>query len=266
MKLLFAGLLMFSLSVVAQTELKIFTLQHYFAKDLYDIISPLVGEHGTVTGMNNQLIVRTTPAQMAEVEAVIASFDVPRVNRKITVQSNRNNQSTFNNAEVSGNVNIGNVTIRNGRPVPDNNARIDVSRQQNQGSQSSQQFLQVVDGERAFIQVGKLIPFSQDWILITQRYTQITSTTDWVNVSTGFSVRPRTVGNQVEIEITPRLTKYNSQQSIDFEELSTTIRANLGEWVNIGQTMQQSDEVSRKILGSQSGTFEDKSDLTIRVD
>ncbi|OYY90369.1 MAG: nodulation protein NolW, partial [Methylophilales bacterium 16-45-7] len=188
-----------------------------FAKDLYDIISPLVGEHGTVTGMNNQLIVRTTPAQMAEVEAVIASFDVPRVNRKITVQSNRNNQSTFNNAEVSGNVNIGNVTIRNGRPVPDNNARIDVSRQQNQGSQSSQQFLQVVDGERAFIQVGKLIPFSQDWILITQRYTQITSTTDWVNVSTGFSVRPRTVGNQVEIEITPRLTKYNSQQSIDFE-------------------------------------------------
>ncbi len=266
MKSLIAGLLMFSLTAFAQTELKVFTLQHYFAKDLYSIISPLVGENGTVTGMNNQLIVRATPAQMAEVEAVIATFDVPRVNRKITVRSDSSNQSTYNNAEVSGNVNIGNVTIRNGRPTPSNNTRIDVTRQQNQGSQSSQQFLQVVDGERAFIQVGKLIPFTQDWIQITNRYTQITRTTDWMDVSTGFSVRPRTVGNQVEIEVTPRITKFNSQQSIEFEELSTTIRANLGEWVNIGQTMQQRDEVSRKILGSQSGTSEGKNNLTIRVD
>lgn len=264
MKILLALLLSISLSAFAQTELRVFTLQHHFAKDLYSVITPLVGQDGTVTGMNNQLIVRATPAQLLEIEAVIATMDVPRVNRKITVASNRNQQSTYNNTELSGNVNIGNVTI--GNRQREQGARVDVTRQQNQSAQTSQQFIQVVDGQRAFIQVGKLVPFTQDWLLITKRYTQITRTTGWVEVSTGFAVSPRTIGNQVEIEVTPRITNLNSQQSIDFETLTTVVRVNLGEWVNIGQTMQHRDDVSRKILGAQSGTFEDKSNLSIRVD
>lgn len=264
MKILFALLLSISLSAFAQTELRVFTLQHHFAKDLYSVITPLVGEDGTVTGMNNQLIVRATPAQLLEIESVIAAMDVPRVNRKITVASNRNQQSTYNNTELSGNVNIGNVTI--GNRQRGQGASIDVTRQQNQSSQNSQQFIQVVDGQRAFIQVGTLVPFTQDWLLITKRYTQLTRTTDWIEVSTGFAVNPRTIGNQVEVEVTPRITNLRSQQSIDFETLTTVVRVNLGEWINIGQTMQQRDDVSRKILGSQSGNFEDKSNLSIRVD
>ena len=264
MKILLALLLSISLSALAQTELRVFTLQHHFAKDLYSVITPLVGDDGTVTGMNNQLIVRATPAQLLEIESVIAAMDVPRVNRKITVASNRNQQSTYNNTELSGNVNIGNVTI--GNRQRGQGASIDVTRQQNQSSQNSQQFIQVVDGQRAFIQVGTLVPFTQDWLLITKRYTQITRTTDWVEVSTGFAVSPRTIGNQVEVEVTPRITNLRSQQSIDFDTLTTVVRVNLGEWVNIGQTMQQRDDVSRKILGSQSGNFEDKSNLSIRVD
>ncbi len=264
MKILFALLLSISVSAFAQTELRVFTLKHHFAKDLYSVITPLVGEEGTVTGMNNQLIVRATPAQLLEIESVIAAMDVPRVNRKITVVSNRNQQSTYNNTELSGNVNIGNVTI--GNRQRGQGASIDVTRQQNQSSQNSQQFIQVVDGQRAFIQVGTLVPFTQDWLLITKRYTQLTRTTDWVEVSTGFAVSPRTIGNQVEVEVTPRITNLRSQQSIDFETLTTVVRVNLGEWINIGQTMQQRDDVSRKILGSQSGNFEDKSNLSIRVD
>jgi hypothetical protein len=265
MKILIALLLLLSLPVYAQTELRIFTLQHHFAQDLYSVVTPLVGEGGTVTGMNNQLIVRASPAQLAEIEAVIAAFDQPRVNRKITVLSNRSNASTLNRNEASGNVNIGNVTIGNDGSYRQS-ARIDVTRQSNQSNQHSQQFIQVVDGERAYIQVGNLVPYTQDWIVMTQRYSQIVSTTGWVEVSTGFAVRPRTVGNEVEIEITPRIAKIGNQQIIDFEELTTVVRAKLGESVNIGQTMQQRDEVSRKILGYQSGTQQDKSNLTIRVD
>lgn len=264
MRILFAVLMMLVQSAYAQTELRIFTLQHHFAKDLYSVITPLVGQDGTVTGTNNQLIVRATPAQLAEIEAVIVAFDVPRVNRKITVASNRNQNTTYNNTELSGNVNIGNVTI--GNRQREQGARIDVTRQQNQSKQNSQQFIQVVDGQRAFIQVGQLVPFTQDWLLMTKRYAQLTRTIDWVEVSTGFAVRPRTIGNQVEIEITPRIAMLNSQESIDFETLTTIVQVSLGEWVNIGQTMQQRDELSRKILGSQSGSFEDKSNLSIRVD
>lgn len=264
--LLFTMLCIISLQALAHTELRIFTLQHRFAQDLYAAISPLVDENGTVTGMHNQLIVRATPAQLAEIEAIIAQLDVPRVNRKITVQSQQNRQSSVDNTQISGNVRRGRVILGNDPTAAPNSGRIDVTRNTQDSARSSQQFLQVVDGERAFIRVGSLVPFSQDWVILTKRYAQITRTTVWLEVSTGFAVRPRTIGNQVELEITPRISNGYGQQSIDFETLSTIVHVSLGEWVDIGQTMQQRDDVSRKILGVQSGGAQQKNSLSIKVD
>lgn len=266
MKKIFLILCMISFQAFAQTELRIFTLQHRFAQDLYSAVSPLVDENGTVTGMNNQLIVRATPAQLLEIEAVIAQLDVPRVNRRITVQSQQGQQSTFDNTQISGNIRRGRVIVGNAHNAPPNSGRVDIIRNEQQSARSSQQFLQVVDGERAFIRVGTLVPFSQDWVVLTKRYAQITRSTDWVEVSTGFSVRTRTIGNQVELEITPRISDGYGQQSIDFETLSTVVHVSLGEWVDIGQTMQQRDDVSRKILGAQSGSAQQKNSLSIKVD
>ena len=99
---------------------------------------------------------------------------------------------------------------------------------------------------------------------------QIDRTTDWREITTGFAVRPRTVVNpkekQVELEITPRIAKLNGQGFIDFEELTTIVRTTLGNWVDIGGTMQQNDEVSRKILGMQNTSNQQKSSLSIKVD
>lgn len=265
-KYCFILLCLISLQALAQTELRIFTLQHRFAQDLYAAISPLIDESGTVTGMNNQLIVRATPAQLAEIEAVIAQLDVARVNRRITVQSQQDQQSTMNDTQVSGNIRRGRIIIGNNPSASPNTGNINVIRNRQDNTQNSQQFLQVVDGERAYIRVGTLVPFTQEWITLTKRYAQVTRTTEWAEVSTGFAVRPRTIGNQVELEITPRISNGYGQQSIDFETLSTIVHVSLGEWVDIGQTMQQRDDVSRKILGVQSGTSHQKSTLSIKVD
>jgi hypothetical protein len=74
------------------------------------------------------------------------------------------------------------------------------------------------------------------------------------------------VGNLVELEITPRIARLNGQGYIDFEELSTILRVSLGEWVDIGSTMQQRDDVSRKILGYRNSRSKQQSDLMIKVD
>jgi hypothetical protein len=79
-------------------------------------------------------------------------------------------------------------------------------------------------------------------------------------------VRPRTIGNQVELEITPRIVQQNSQGFIDFQELSTILRVSLGEWVDIGATMQKHDDISRKILGFQNTSSQLQSNLIIKVD
>jgi Bacterial type II and III secretion system protein/Bacterial type II/III secretion system short domain len=266
MKKLLLILLLLSFSAFAETEFKIITLQHVFAKDLLPIIEPIVGADGAANGINNQLIVRAQPDRMREIEAIVASLDVAKVNRKITVKSTNDIQTQQERTEASGAVKVGKVTVGNDRRSKPNSGRVDVERNSSNSSQNSNQFINVLDGSRAFIKVGQIVPFTQEWVTITRRYVQIERTTDWHDITTGFAVRPRTIGNEVELEITPRIAKLNSSGYIDFEELKTTLRVKMGDWVDIGGTMQQNDDVSRKILGTQSVSSQQKTSLVIKVE
>lgn len=266
MKRLLTIFLLFSLSAVAETEFKIFTLQHRFASDLLPVIEPMVGTDGAANGMNNQLIIHASPARMREIEAVVQQLDAARVNRKITVKTSNNVQSQRERVEATGATKVGKVTVANDRRAKPNSGRVEVENSSSNTSQNTNQFINVLDGERAFIKVGQIVPFTQEWVTITRRYIQVDRTTDWREISTGFAVRPRTVGNNVELEITPRIARLNSQGFIDFEDLTTTLRVKLGDWVDIGGTMQQNDDVSRKILGIQSVSSQQKSSLVIKVD
>ena len=263
-------LLLLSLNVWAETEFKIITLQHVFASDLLPIIGPMVGADGAANGINNQLIVRAQPERMQDIEAIIAKLDVAKVNRKITVKSSNNVQTQQQRVDATGAVKVGKVTVGNdGRSQNSNrpnSGRVIVERNSSNTQQNSNQFVNVLDGARAFIKVGQIVPFTQEWVTITRRYIQIDRTTNWREITTGFAVRPRTIGNQVELEITPHIAKLNSQGYTDFEDLKTIIHVKLGDWVDIGGTMQQNDDVSRKILGIQNSTSEEKSNLIIKVE
>jgi type II secretory pathway component GspD/PulD (secretin) len=216
--------------------------------------------------MNNQLIVRAAPERMREIEAIVAKLDVARVNRKITVKTSNNVQTQQERVEGGGAVKVGKVTVANDRKAKPNSGRVEAESNSTNSSQNSNQFVSVLDGERAFIKVGQIVPFTQEWVTITRRYVQIERTTDWRDITTGFAVRPRTIGNEVELEITPRIAKLNSSGYIDFEELKTTLRVKMGDWVDIGGTMQQNDDVSRKILGTQSVSSQQKTSLVIKVE
>ncbi|MGB7816145.1 MAG: secretin N-terminal domain-containing protein [Methylotenera sp.] len=264
--LLLFGFSAISLVISAETEFKIITLQHRFANDLLPVIAPMVGADGTATGMDNQLILRAAPERMREIEATVAKLDAARVNRKITVNTSNSEQTRQDRTEASGKVKVGKVTVANDRRAPPNSGNVDIARNARNTQQNSSQFINVLDGERAFIRVGQIAPFTQEWVTITRRHIQIERITDWQEISTGFAVRPRTVGNQVELEITPRIAKLNSSGYIDFEEHTTTLRTTLGDWVDIGATMQQNDEVSRKILAVQNMSRQQKSSLVIKVD
>ena len=261
---------MLSFSAFAETEFKIFSLQHHFASDLLPTISQMVGDDGVATGTNNQLIIRAQPERMREIEQMVAQLDTVRINRKITVKANNAAQSQQERVEASGSVKVGKVSVANNRRTAPNTGRVEVENSSSNTNQNSNQFINVLDGERAFIRVGQIVPFTEEWVTITRRYVQIERFTDWREISTGFAVRPRTVGNpsekMVELEITPRIAKLNGQGFIDFEELTTVVRTSLGNWVDLGGTMQNRDEVSRKILGLQRSASQQNSSLMVKVD
>ncbi|MGZ8257575.1 MAG: secretin N-terminal domain-containing protein [Methylotenera sp.] len=272
--------LLFSAQTMAATVFKIITLQHCLAEGILPAIQPLAGGNGTITGIQNQLIIRVSPEKMAEIEQVIATLDVARRNLKITVRSQSDLQTERNGVAVTGlkrigNVEIGTSHITNRLPnSAKDGVQIAIGNNQSNARSSSNQYVNVIDGERAFIRVGQSVPFTQEWVTLTRRYSSLQQTTEFVDISTGFAVRPRSIGNsgesEVELEITPRIAHFNSQPNqsgyIDFEELTTVVLVNRGEWLDLGAVMLQKDDVSRTILNKMTGNQSQSSQLSIRVE
>lgn len=252
---------------MAAEDFKIITLTHTFAADLLPTIHEIVGNEGTASGTSNILILRASPEKISEIEQVIASLDTPRANLKITVRRQDNLQSSNRDIAVSGQKRIGNVVIGT-RPYRNRNSNVQINVEDNKISKqsNSEQFINVIDGGQAYIRVGQSVPFTQEWVTYMHRYIHVQRSTEFVEISTGFAVHIRSIGEQFELEITPRIAQLNQQGYIDFEELSTKIRVNKGEWIDLGNTMQQKDEVSRAILRSSETQQSQENVLTMRID
>jgi Bacterial type II and III secretion system protein/Bacterial type II/III secretion system short domain len=265
-KLLLVGFLFLAANIAwAETEFKIITLQHRFAQDLLPTIQPMVGEDGSANAMDNNLIIRATPERMQAIEQVIATLDVARKNVRITVSHDDVRQSQRGRLDASAGASSGNVKVQ----IPhgaDDGVRVGVDSRQSNSSLRGSEFVSVLDGERAFIHVGQSVPYAQEWVVLTQHYLTIQKTTEFRDITTGFAVRPRYIGGQVELEITPRIAVPNRTGFIDFEELSTVVRVTPGQWFDLGGTMQQRDDVSRAILSRQSGSGSRDTSLAIKVD
>jgi type II secretory pathway component GspD/PulD (secretin) len=267
-RLLAFTLMLISISAHAVTDFKIITLQHRFADDILPIIQPLAGDDGVITGMQNQIIIRVSPERMPEIEQAIANLDTAQQNLKITVSHQNNSNAAGNGVSVSGRQRIGNVEVTTNR-YPNNRqngVQVGIQNHQSSSRNSGNQFINVMDGGTGFIRVGQSVPFTQEWVTYMRRYVNVQRTTEFVDITTGFAVRARSSGNEVEVEITPRIAKQGQQGFIDFEELSTVIRVNKGEWFDLGGSMQQNDEVSRAILSQQNGRQSQDNHLEIRID
>ncbi|TFW70336.1 nodulation protein NolW [Methylotenera oryzisoli] len=252
----------------AANDFKIFTLQHRFAEEVLPTIQAVIGNHGTASAIQNQLIVRTDSKTMAEVEQTIATLDTARENFTISVKRQNNVTGTSRNTTVKGRTRIGNVAIQTENDARSGRDGIQIGLEDNQTSsrQSSQQFIRVTDGAPAYISVGESIPYTSEWVMLTRRYAVRQVSTEFVDIGTGFTVRARSIGSQVELEITPTFSSLQQNGRIEFEQLSSTVRAQRGEWVNLGGMMQDKDEVSRAILASSSGQSSQNNQLFIRVE
>jgi len=252
----------------AANDFKIFTLQYRFAEEVLPTIQAVIGNHGTASAIQNQLIVRTDSKTMAEVEQTLATLDTARENFTISVKRQNNFTGTNRNSTVKGRTRIGNATIQTGNDARNGRDGIQIGIEDNQtnSQQSSQQFIRVTDGAPAYISVGESIPYTSEWLLLTRRYAVRQVSTQFVDIGTGFTVRARSIGSQVELEITPTFSSLQQDGRIEFEQLSSTVRAQRGEWVNLGGIMQDKDEVSRAILTSISGQSTQNSQLFIRVE
>lgn len=252
-------------ATAAGEDFRIFSLQYRFPQDVLPTVQALVGDSGTVSVMQNHLIVRTTPQRMQEVAEVVARMDNPPVNHKISISFADTTKTQGRGADVDISVGGDDVNIKTNRSVSPG-LQIDLLQREKQINVQTDQFLTVLDGYAAFIKLGQSIPFTQDWLLVSQQYVSAQRLVSFREVTTGFSVKPRAIGDQVELEITPRIASLGQAGVIDFQTLTTILRVRKGEWVDIGRHMQGRDEISRAILSTRNVSSQSQSGFRVRVE
>lgn len=218
---LLAGLV--TVAAQAQERLEVIPLHWRSAEQVIPLVKPLVGPDGVVTGMQNKLIVRTTPERLAQIRQLIASLDSAPRRLLITVRMGGTASGDEAGGAVSGTVGPG------GRVE----ARVWSSRDQTE--RRDEQRIQVLEGNRAFIRTGVSVPYRTQ--VVTRDAwgrTVVQESTDFRDVDTGFDVVPRLAGDQVLLDIHPRRSRLVDGQGVAVEAAATTVSGRLGEWIELG--------------------------------
>lgn len=268
------------LTLAAEPELRVIPLKHRLADEVVPVVRPLLAPGESVSGMDSRLIVRAAPRTFAQIERLLADIDTPRRNLRISVRHAGESERVQDSQGVSGDMRRGNtrMVVTNGtrgtggvsvgRAGPDGNLQLHSERRVTTKRDASTQDLTVLDGGRAFLRVGESIPQVQPFLALVGNRVTVMSGIQYYDVTTGFEVEPRVLGERIQLAVTPRLAFRSNQgtQTVNFQELRTVVTVQPGEWVDLGGTVESTNEVNRQILSTRRSTDNENSRFLIRVD
>ncbi len=261
--------------------LEIIPLQFRNADEIIPIIQPLVSKGGTVTGMNNQLIIKTTAGNLAEIKQVLAGIDKAARRLLITVKQDIDGEINTHEHGLSGRYSRGDVSIssNNGRDSKrglvlsaededGNNIRYRNLSTRSDLDDSNTFQVQTIDGKAAYIQTGQQVPIANRNAYVTRGGVVVQDTIDYHDVSSGFYVLPRVNGDRVTLQVSPQLSRVQPNQGGVFEVQSaeTTTTGRLGEWLQIGGISQHFNSNERANLRSTRQSGQEQRTVLIKVE
>jgi hypothetical protein len=261
--------------------LEVIPMQHRSADDVVQILQPLVAPGGTVTGMNNQLIIKTTPENMVELKRVLQSLDRSPRRLLISVRQDSAGMAQSREQALSGKYSSGGVSTEIRDPSHaheglvitkrDDKGNIVRYRQQDSISDSNDKNsfrVQATEGYPAFINIGQSIPVPNRTTYVTPDGVVVTDATEYVDSTSGFYALPRLNGDQVTILIAPTLSKpYGGGMPVfDMQNVETTATGRLGEWLEVGGINQSASGSDRRLLSSSSRQGQLSNSIYLKVD
>ena len=279
MNKIIASLILLLVSAQVQAALEIIQLRHRSAEEVLPVIRPLLDQNDTASGMNYQLILRTSERNIEQIRELLKSIDVAPRRLKITVMQNVDSETAARLTEVSGNVRLsrearvgllgsGNsgFNVEAARGQERLKARIDSSSMHEEGRNTQQ--LQVLEGNRALVRSGQSVPVQKREVIQSPWGTRVIDSTQYQEVASGFYVLPRINGDQVTLEIS---TENNSLAPGDgsvmrLQQTSTTISGRLGEWLEAGGLRQQQNGDDSTISMRGASRMREQRSILIRVE
>ncbi len=256
--LLFSGLLALNVVWAEQMVTEIIPLKYRMLDEIIPTLQPLVPPPGTVTGMNNQLVVRTTPDNLQAIRDVLAKLDKRPRKLMISVKQGRWEDLRMYLAEVTGSYKKDKVEVTAGNPAREGRG-LNVSVEGDDGSRTNArvwssrgrddevgvQRIQVLEGQEAFIQTGQSVPVADR--SYGYGWRRPSGSVRYKDVSTGFRVVPVVNDDRVTLQISP----HNARESrtdggkFDYQAASTVVSGRLGEWMVIGGSQDDATSSGR---------------------
>ena len=260
--------------------LEVIPLKHRLLSDVLPIVQPLVVDGGIATGMNDQLVVKTTAGNMAEIKRLLDSLDTAPRRLMIYVSQDIDGNLTRNEHGLSGRLKSGDVTIESPDVGRGNGASIEIGdgdgsalRYRSLTSRSviedhNTHMVQTIEGQPAFIATGQSVPIANQRAFVSGNGVILQNGVEYRDVSSGFYVIPRLSGDRVTLLIAPRLEKMSPQQGgqIDIQSVETTASGRLGEWIHIGGSTQQFKDRNTRNLASTRERGQELRSIYLRVD
>lgn len=210
-----AALAVLAVQAAGQNMLEIIPLRYRTVDQVLPALRPLLEPGGTLAGQNNQLIVRASPANLADLRRALEAIDRPLRRLQISVRFDGAGDAASQGIEASGR-------------VGNRGARVDVRAHDQRASAAERvdQRIQVLEGGRAFIMMGQETVFRRE-------------------TGTGFEAVARLSGDTVFVDIAPRRETLSAQQ-----HLATTLSARLGEWFEVGGVAETAARDDRGIVSA----------------
>lgn len=277
------ALLCFAPPAGAQTTVEVVPLKYRKSEQVIPVIQSLLGGNSSVSGFQNQLVIRATPAELAQIRRVLADIDTAPKRLLITVRQDVDLDRTRREAELSGSIGNdharitvpgsgsregGNVVFRDG----DDRLRGRIVDSQRSSSSSTQQSIQVLEGSSAFIRTGESRPVRSRQVVRTvvngQIVDRVVEGTEYRNADTGFSVVPRVQGNMVTLDIDPRREVFEEGRrgTVNVQRVVTTVTGRLGEWMDLGGVNESRSDSQSQLLGRGSTGSSERRGVQVKVE
>lgn len=227
-----------------QGSLEVIDLRHRTAEQVLPSLRPLLEPGGVLTGQRNQLIVRTSARNLAEIRRVLDSLDAPARRLVISVR--------FDDSGVAGD-----SSLEVGGRVSNRGSRIEVGATDSRSAseQRVDQRLQVLEGSRAYIAAGSSRPLPhRDGVQIQ-------------DITTGFEVVPRVAGNTVFLDIAPQRESPGAKPgTVQGQRAESSVSGRLGEWFELAGTSGTSARNARGLLSSSRQQGSENRRIWVKVD
>ena len=260
--------------------LEIIPMQHRMVEEIIPIIKPLVAAGGTVTGMNNQLIIKTTPSNLAEIKQILGSIDQSPRKLMISVKQDIDGNINIKESGIAGRYASGDVSVSTGKTGHSGGLVIEgrdedgnIIQYRTQTSQTRLEDknvfrVQTLEGHPAFITTGQSLPFSNQTAYMTPGGVVIREGIEYQDFTSGFYVVPRLQDDQVTLFVSPQLSRGGLDQGsvFDYQNIETTARGRLGEWISLGGTTENFSDSNNRNLTSSHAHGQEQRTVLIKVD